>query len=47
MKLDLVSELALEDQVALSILTFFEVLQDKGIPPLPHAWELPNVRGYA
>lgn len=47
MKSDLVSELALEDQVALSILTFFEVLQDKGIPPLPYAWELPNVRGYA
>lgn len=47
MKLDLVSELALEDQAALSILTFFEVLQERGIPPLPHAWELPNVRGYA
>ena len=47
MKLDLVSELSLEDQAALSILTFFEVLQERGIPPLPHAWELPNVRGYA
>lgn len=46
MKLDLVSELSLEDQAVLSILTFFEVLQDKGIPPLPHGWEFPNVRGY-
>lgn len=34
MKLDLVSELSLEDQAALSILTFFEVLQERGIPPL-------------
>lgn len=47
MKLDLVSELSLEDQAVLSILTFFEVLQERGIPPLPHAWELPKVRGYA
>lgn len=37
MKLDLVSELSLEDQAVLSILTFFEVLQERGIPPLPHA----------
>lgn len=47
MKLDLVRELALENQAVLSILTFFEVLQERGIPSLPHAWELPNVRGYA
>lgn len=36
MKLDLVSELSLEDQATLSVLTFFEVIQEYGIPPLPH-----------
>lgn len=46
MKLDLVGELSLEDQAVLSILTFFEVLQEYGIPPLPHKWEFPNVKGY-
>lgn len=46
MKLDLVSELSLEDQAALSTLTFFEVIQEYGIPPLPHKWEFPNVKGY-
>ena len=46
MKLDLVSELSLEDQAVLSILTFFEVIQEYGIPPLPHKWEFPNVKGY-
>lgn len=46
MKLDLVSELSLEDQAALSVLTFFEVIQEYGIPPLPHKWEFSNTRGY-
>lgn len=46
MKLDLVSELSLEDQAVLSILTFFEVIQEYGIPPLPHKWEFSNTRGY-
>lgn len=46
MLLDLVEELPLEDQATLSVLTFFEVVQEYGIPPLPHKWEFSNTRGY-
>lgn len=46
MLLDLVDELPLEDQATLSVLTFFEVVQEYGIPPLPHKWEFSNTRGY-
>lgn len=28
------------------MITLYDVVTEKGIPSLPHAWEFPNFRGY-
>lgn len=47
MKENLFSDLPIADQATLTLITLIEVVKEKGVPPLPHAWEFPNVRGYA
>lgn len=47
MKENLFSDLPITDQAPLTLITLLEVVKEKGVPPLPHAWEFPNVRGYA
>lgn len=47
MKENLFTDLPITDQAALTLITLIEVVKEKGVPPLPHAWEFPNVRGYA
>lgn len=47
MKENLFSDLPITDQATLTLITLIEVVKEKGVPPLPHAWEFPNVRGYA
>lgn len=46
MKENLFSDLPITDQATLTLITLIEVVKEKGVPPLPHAWEFPNVRGY-
>lgn len=46
MKHFLFYDLPLEKQAALSVITLYDVVTEKGIPSLPHAWEFPNFRGY-
>ena len=47
MKENLFTDLPIIDQATLSLITLIEVVKDNGVPPLPHAWEFPNVKGYA
>ena len=47
MKENLFSDLPITDQATLTLITLIEVVKEKGVPPLSHAWEFPNVRGYA
>lgn len=47
MKENLFSDLPITDQATLTLITFIDVVKENGVPPLPHAWEFPNVRGYA
>lgn len=46
MKENLFSDLPITDQATLTLITLIEVVKEKGVPPLPHAWEFPNMRGY-
>lgn len=47
MKENLFTDLPITDQATLTLITLIEVIKEKGVPPLPHAWEFPSVRGYA
>lgn len=46
MKENLFSDLPITDQATLTLITLIEVVKEKGVPPLPHAWEFSNERGY-
>ena len=46
MKENLFTDLPITDQATLSLITLIEVVKEKRVPPLPHAWEFPNVKGY-
>lgn len=44
MKENLFSDLPITDQATLTLITLIEVIEEKGVPPLPHKWEF--TKGY-